>query len=96
MTALRFSWDPAKAAENERKHGVRFMDAAKALLGDPLRLWSRTDARPHGEERTITVAHAGQHVLLVIVHTDRSGTIRIISARHATPTERRRYANRHH
>ncbi len=95
MTAQRFAWDPAKAASNERRHGVRFTDAARALLGDPLRLWSRTDARPYGEERTITLAPVGPHLLLVIVHTDRNGIVRIISARHATPTEHRHYAHRH-
>ena len=25
--ALTFEWDPAKALENERKHGVRFEEA---------------------------------------------------------------------
>jgi uncharacterized protein len=33
--SLRFTWDPAKAAANLRKHGVSFMEASTAFA-DPL------------------------------------------------------------
>jgi uncharacterized protein len=40
--ALRFTWDPAKAATNLRDHGVSFLEAATAFA-DP---WSATVADP--------------------------------------------------
>jgi uncharacterized DUF497 family protein len=36
-----FEWDPAKDAENQRKHGVSFVDAQLAFL-DPSRVIART------------------------------------------------------
>jgi uncharacterized DUF497 family protein len=35
--SLTFEWDPRKARENERKHGVSFPEAA-TVFGDPLSL----------------------------------------------------------
>jgi len=33
--ALTFEWDPAKAAANLKKHGVKFKEAT-TVFGDPL------------------------------------------------------------
>jgi uncharacterized protein len=38
---VEFEWDPAKAADNQRKHGVSF-DEAATVFGDPL-AWTITD-----------------------------------------------------
>ena len=87
---LRFQWDPEKAAANRRKHRVSFIEAT-TVFGDELSS-TRLD-RQHAahEERYVTVGTSERGRLLVVVHTERGERIRIISARRATPGERRQY-----
>lgn len=95
---IRFAWDETKNRSNQRKHdGIAFEMAAQ-VFRDPLRL-TRQDRIEDGEERwqTLGVVH-GVTVLLVahtITEDDDEGepveVIRIISARRATPRERKRY-----
>jgi len=90
---MRFEWDPAKAGKNLKKHGVAFAEAA-TVLGDPL---SETFPDPDhslGEARFLTVGWSGLGRLLVVGHTDRDEAIRIITARVATPRERKYYENK--
>jgi uncharacterized DUF497 family protein len=87
---LRFEWDDEKAASNLQKHGVSFEEAATAF-GDPL---SRTISDPdHSDEedRFVLLGLTGQDRLVVVVHTEQEDIIRLISARLATPVERRNY-----
>ena len=88
-----FSWDHAKNASNQRKHGVSF-EAAQWVFDDPAHL-SRQDRIENGEPRWQTLGKVGETVLLLVVHTwndDEGGEhIRIISARRATPSERTLY-----
>lgn len=84
-----YEWDPAKAAANRRKHGIRFSEAIIALE-DPL---SRTMIEPdsNGEPRWVSVGIDANSRVLVTVFAMRGALIRIISSRLATPSERRRY-----
>ena len=84
-----FEWDPAKAESNMEKHGVDFADAAVALE-DPHALTIR-DTYGEEEERFVTLCVDPVGRTLVVVFTWRSESIRIISARQATPRERREY-----
>jgi uncharacterized DUF497 family protein len=84
-----FEWDPAKAAKNLAKHGVHFADAV-AVLEDELALTIR-DLHFGNEERWITIGMDPVGRLLVVVYTWRGEQIRLISARPATPRERRQY-----
>ena len=89
MQGSRFEWDDAKAANNALAHDVTF-ELARLVFADPL-----AEERPDrfsNERRTITTGLAAG-VLLVVVSTERQGRIRIISARRATPHERKRFAN---
>ena len=52
MEAMGFEWDGAKAAENVRKHGVDFADAAVAIE-DPSAL-TMLDELINEENRTTT------------------------------------------
>ena len=47
------------------------------------------------EDRFILMGMTSAARLAVVVHTDRDGTTRLISARFATPAERRRYEQTH-
>lgn len=87
---MRFEWDPAKAAANLDKHGVSFEEGA-TVFRDP---FSATDQDPDhslDEERFITFGVSISGRLLVVAHADRDDTIRIITARPATPAERKIY-----
>lgn len=88
---LRFEWDPKKAAQNLKKHGVPF-EEARTVFGDPL---SSTIADPShsapDEERFATVGHSSRDRTLKVVHVDRGCVVRIVSARLATRSEREAY-----
>lgn len=87
---MDYEWDPAKAEANLAKHGVRFADAV-IVFSDERAL---TIDEPHpDEERYVTIGMDALARVLVVVWTWRGeATIRLISARPATRTERRQYA----
>jgi uncharacterized DUF497 family protein len=89
LQLVEFEWDEEKAASNLHKHGVDFADAV-LVFEDDLAL---TVGEPHSEheERFITMGLDPYGRLLVVAYTWREEHIRIISARHATGRERRRY-----
>jgi uncharacterized DUF497 family protein len=92
---IRFEWDDKKAEANYLKHGIRF-EEAKAAFFDPNRI-EEQDRFENGEMRWRTIGMNDNCLLLFIAHTIRENgveTIRIISARRATPQERKRYGNR--
>jgi len=86
---MTFEWDRGKAEANRRKHGVDFADAV-GVFEDPYAL-SRPDPFP-AEERIATLGRDFLDRLVVVVWTFRGDGIRLISARRATPRERRHYA----
>jgi len=85
---VEYEWDPAKAAANLRKHGVDFADAT-SVLSDPLAA-TRDDDHP-SELRRLTLGVDALGRLLVVCYVRRGTKVRIISARKATPHERRQY-----
>ena len=82
-------WDPAKAEANLRKHGIDFADAAIALEDESA--LTIEDPDKDEEQRFVSLCLDPLGRLLVVVYTWRGESTRIISARKATPTERRRY-----
>ena len=86
---MGYEWDPAKARQNLRKHGVDFADAVP-VLEDEAALTIR-DPFSEQEQRWITLGMDALGRLLVVVYTWRGDRIRLISARPATPRERRQY-----
>ena len=87
---MHFEWDPAKAAENLAKHGVSFQEAA-TVFRDPLSATGSDPDHSLDEERFVTFGISTGGRLLIVAHTDRGDTIRIISARPVTPGERKIY-----
>ncbi len=91
---MRFEWDGAKAAANERKHGVRFVDAARVFTEE----WHLTELdirHDYGEERWVTIGMFGS-VLLTVVTVERHDATRIISAWKANRHEREEYHYENH
>ena len=87
---LEFEWDPSKAATNLADHEVSF-DEAVTDFEDPLSLTIEDPDHSEHEERLILLGRSRNNRLLVVVHTEREGRIRLISARPATRRERRDY-----
>ena len=87
---MDISWDPKKAKSNIRKHHVSFTEAS-TVFEDPYA--TRAPDKGDPEREVITGYSAEEHVL-VVVHIEyvTEGDpvwVRIISARKATPKERR-------
>jgi uncharacterized DUF497 family protein len=87
---MNFEWDPDKADRNLEKHGVSFAEAS-TTFGDPLSVTISDPRHSEGEERFVLFGMSEQGRLLAVVHTDREGTTRIISARLMTRHEREQY-----
>ncbi len=86
---MQFEWDDDKARRNIEKHGVSFNEAAQIFLGPTLTAFDRR--KDYGEPREISIGKVGDLVCLVVVHTNRQGVTRLISARRAKRSERNRY-----
>jgi uncharacterized DUF497 family protein len=87
---MEWTWDPRKAAANVVNHGIPF-ELALVVFDDPMHL-SEPDPHPDGD-RWRTIGMAG-FATLFVVHTLAEADPeegRIISARKATPNERKRY-----
>jgi uncharacterized DUF497 family protein len=87
---VNFEWDPAKARQNRRKHRVSFEEAA-TVFGDPLALTYPDPDHSISERRFITIGMSSTNRVLIVAHTDRDESIRIISARKTTQLERKHY-----
>lgn len=85
---MQYEWDPGKAEANRQKHGVDFADAV-GVFSDPLAVTLPDDR--HAENRFVSIGCDFLGQLLVVVYTWHGDTIRLISARKATPRERRHY-----
>ncbi len=84
---VRFSWDPAKARTNLRKHGVTFDEAATAFRDPTARILDDPDHSLF-EQREILIGYSVRERLLLVSFTESEDLIRIISARRATLAER--------
>ncbi len=87
---MHFEWHGSKATLNFKKHQVSF-DEAVSVFYDPLAATVAGPDHSQQKSRLITVGSSGHGRLLVVSHVERSGAVRIISARRATPRERKRH-----
>lgn len=85
-----FEWDRQKAESNLRDHGVRF-EEAQTVFTDSLAITLADPDHSEDEERFIDIGLSSNQRVLVVSYTERGLYIRLISARRATPGERRRY-----
>ncbi|MBI3694368.1 MAG: BrnT family toxin [Acidobacteria bacterium] len=86
-----FKWDPRKAASNLKKHGIDFHEAATVLDDTLSTTFPDTGHSSLLEPRFLTIGMSSRGRILVVAHTERNDTMRIITARGATPHERRFY-----
>ncbi|WP_375469698.1 BrnT family toxin [uncultured Nostoc sp.] len=86
---MKFEWDKNKNQQNIQKHGITFEEATEIFDGV---VFTSIDERYDYEEiREISIGSIQGVVIITVAHTDRNGKIRLISARKATPKERKTY-----
>jgi uncharacterized DUF497 family protein len=91
-----FAWDARKATRNRRKHGVSFEEAA-TVFADPDALEWEDLEHSHHENRFKRLGISSHGRVLILVYSYRrlkngKETLRIITARRASPKEREAYA----
>jgi uncharacterized DUF497 family protein len=87
---MKIEWDPEKAKSNLKKHGISFEEAATAL-SDPMAATGADPDHSITEERYVTFGVSEKGRLVVVSHTEKHETIRIISARKASKGEKELY-----
>lgn len=94
LPAVRYEWDPAKAAANLEAHRVSFSEAS-TVLSDAFAL-TREDPQAAGEQRFVTLGLSDTGNLLVVVYAHREPDIlRVISAWKANRRQRLDYEKNH-
>ena len=89
MHAYR-EWDAGKAAANLKKHDISFEEATTVFLA-PLAMTYPDPDHSAGERREITIGHTMEQKLVFVAHCERGSRIRVISARLATKSEKKKY-----
>ncbi len=89
---MRFEWDGTKARVNPEKHGITF-DRAITAFDDPHALVAPDESHSRVSERREWLIGESDDGVLVVVFTrrERGRVLRIISARPASRSERKRY-----
>jgi uncharacterized DUF497 family protein len=86
----QFAWDEQKASNNIRKHGVSF-EEAQTVFSNPLAVIFDDKIHSNVERREIIIGFSARNRLILVCFSERNNVVRIISARCATPKERRDY-----
>src|ERR1700674_4980194 len=86
-----FEWRDAKAASNLQKHGVSF-EEAKTAFDDPVAYILEDEEHSDEEPRELLIGYSNRNRLLLVAFVQRLyNLIRIISARLADKSERKKY-----
>jgi uncharacterized protein len=68
-----------------------FFEEAVTVFGDPLAVTISEPDHSVGKFRFLTIGQSRLQRLLIVLHTERKGKVRLISARLATRQEKRNY-----
>jgi len=93
MRNIQFDWDPKKAAENVKKHGVTFEEARTVFFDERAKLIDDPD-HSEDEDRFVLLGVSNTLKVILVCHCYRQegNVIRIISARKASRHETKQYA----
>ncbi len=86
---MNFEWDENKNRQNQQKHGISFEEAQEIFNG--IVFTAIDDRFDYDEIRETSIGAIRGVVIATVTHTERQNKIRLISARKATPKERRQY-----
>jgi uncharacterized DUF497 family protein len=87
---LHFEWDPRQAEANLAKHGGSFEEAPTVFYYDEARIDDDPD-HSIGEHRELIVGRSTAGRYLLVSFTERGDSIRLIHAREAAKSERKKY-----
>jgi len=89
---IKFEWDSKKASLNQKKHGVSF-EEAQSVFYDELAIQFYDAESSAKEDRFLMLGLSMNLRILIVCHCERDSgnSIRIISARRATKSERKYY-----
>lgn len=92
MDTMKFEWDENKNRINRLKHGISFEEAATVFYDEYAILFDDPD-HSQDEDRFLIIGTTKKERICIVSHCYRgqNNTIRIISARKATKTERKAY-----
>ena len=85
---MRYVWDERKRRANLKKHGLDFADAWQVFAGAMVLI--EDDREDYGDKRLLGIDLL-EVLVVVVVHTEGNGTIRVISMREAERHEKDRY-----
>ncbi len=88
---MKFEWDANKQQQNQQKHKISFEEAT-TVWTDPFAFIAPDPTHSIIEKREWIIGKSYEIRVLVVVFTMREETIRIISARPASKSERKKYA----
>jgi uncharacterized DUF497 family protein len=88
--AINFEWDDKKAKSNLIKHNISFEEASTAF-GDDFSITIEDPLHSENENRLILIGKSIKFKTLVVVHLEKTDSIRIISARKASKKEYKFY-----
>nr|WP_319475139.1 BrnT family toxin [uncultured Sphaerochaeta sp.] len=86
-----YTWDPKKSEKNKKKNGFSFEDIVNVFDDPNLLDWVDWEHSTLEETRYQCIGRYENYLIIMIVYTDRNGVIRIISAREASPKEKKAY-----
>ncbi|HVF56612.1 MAG TPA: BrnT family toxin [Pyrinomonadaceae bacterium] len=87
---MDFEWDKNKAERNFNKHGILFEEAT-TVFADLFSITIPDPLHSKDEDRFIITGVSHKQRQLIVVYVERENSIRIISARIATSSERKKY-----
>lgn len=90
---MKFEWDKIKNKQNVKKHGITFKEASKLFTGRAEYLELFDNLHSEDEDRFIAIGPIVKGIVVVVYIERDFDTIRIISARKATRTERNMFNN---
>jgi uncharacterized DUF497 family protein len=90
---IDFDWDPFKAEQNRRKHGVTF-EEGQSVFDDPMAISFVDPDHSPIEDRELILGYSTTGRLIIVSYTHRGPIARIINARTATRRERSDYERR--
>ena len=91
LNGITFEWERSKASANQRKHRITFELACEAFFDPFVYHWDKQVI--DGENRETIIGMTANWRYLFVVYVMREETVRLVSARLATKSERERYEN---
>lgn len=86
---MRCEWDPAKSAQNKKKHGCAFDIVAGFDWGSAVEVLD--DRFDYGEERWLALGPIGAKLYALAFSPRGNDKVRVISLRLASKSERKAY-----